>query len=97
MNIEPVSLVFQLCAYLRMKFGNDEAGRIQIGRKKHLTEWQRFIYNIGRHGFRKKQTLQSSQHQPRHWWVYIFVRNKDCITICNFSNCCLFAQEFWQR
>jgi len=40
-NIEPVSLFFQLCAYLRMKFGNVEAvGRIQIGKKKHHTKRQ---------------------------------------------------------
>jgi len=41
MNIEPMSLFFQLCAYLRMKFGNVEVvGRIQIGKKKHLTKRQ---------------------------------------------------------
>ena len=57
MNIEPVSLFFQLCAYLRMKFGNVEAvGRIQIG-KKSITQKDSFIYNIGRFGFRKEQTF----------------------------------------
>jgi len=41
MNIEPASSLFQLCAYLRVKFGNDEAvGRIQIGKKKHQTKRQ---------------------------------------------------------
>ena len=41
MNIEPVSLFFQLFAHLRMKFGNVEAvGRIEIGKKKHLTKRQ---------------------------------------------------------
>jgi len=41
MNIEPVFLFFQLCAYLHMKFGNVEAvGRIQIGKKKYLTKRQ---------------------------------------------------------
>jgi len=41
MNIEPMSLFFQLCAYLYMKFGNVEVvGRIQIGQKKHLTRRQ---------------------------------------------------------
>jgi len=34
MDIEAVSLFFQLCAHLRIKFGNVEAvGRIQIGKK----------------------------------------------------------------
>jgi len=56
MNIEAVSLFFQLCAHLRMKFGNVEAvGRIQRG-KKHLTK-SSFIHNIGRFGFRKEQTF----------------------------------------
>jgi len=41
MNIEPMFLFFQLCAYLRMKFGNVVAvGRIPIGKKKHLTKRQ---------------------------------------------------------
>jgi len=41
MNIEPVSLFFQLCAYFRMKFGDVEAvGRIEIGKKKHHTKRQ---------------------------------------------------------
>jgi len=48
MNIEPVSLFFQLCAYLRMKFSNVEAiDRLQIRKKKcfakrhlHREHWQ---------------------------------------------------------
>ena len=41
MNIEPVSLFFQLCVDLHMKFGYVEAvGRIQIGKKKHHTKRQ---------------------------------------------------------
>jgi len=41
MNIEQMSLFFQLCAYLRVKFGNFEAiGTVQIRKKKHLTERQ---------------------------------------------------------
>jgi len=41
MNIESVSLFFQRCAYLCMKFRNVEAaGRIQIGKNKHLTNRQ---------------------------------------------------------
>jgi len=41
MNIEVMSLFFQLCAYLRMKFGNVGAvGKIQIRKKKHLTKRQ---------------------------------------------------------
>jgi len=39
MNFEPLSLFFQLFAYLRLKFGNVAGvGRIQIGKKKHLTK-----------------------------------------------------------
>jgi len=39
MSIEPVSLFFQLCAYLRMKFGNVEAiDRLQIRKKKYLAK-----------------------------------------------------------
>jgi len=57
MNIEQVSLFFQFCAYLCMKFGNAEAvGRIQIGKKKHHTKHS-FIYNIGRFGCRKEVWL----------------------------------------
>jgi len=37
MNVEPVSLFFQLCAYLRMKFGNVEAiDGLQIRKKKYI-------------------------------------------------------------
>jgi len=57
MNIEPVSLFFELCAYLRMKFGNVEADdRIQIG-KKNITHKDSFVYNIGTFGCRKEQTF----------------------------------------
>jgi len=46
MSIEPMSLFFQLCAYLHMKFGNIEAvRRIQIGKKKHLTKRQLHLQN----------------------------------------------------
>jgi len=46
MSFEPMSLFFQLFAYLRMKFGNAEAvGRIRIGKKKHLTKRQLHLQN----------------------------------------------------
>jgi len=46
MSIEPKILFFQLCADLRMKFGNAEAvGWIQIGKKKHLTKRQLHLQN----------------------------------------------------
>jgi len=39
MNIEPVSLFFQLCAYLHMKFGNVEAiDKLQIRKKNNLVK-----------------------------------------------------------
>jgi len=56
MNVEPMSLFFQLCAYLCMKFGNDEVVcRMQIKKKKHLTKRQLHLQH--RFGFRKEQTF----------------------------------------
>jgi len=41
MNITLMSLIFQLCACLGMKFGNVEAvGRLQIRKKQYLTKKQ---------------------------------------------------------
>jgi len=57
MNIEAISLFFQLCAYLRMKFGNV---KWLVGYKlerKSISQKGSFIYNMGRLDFRKEQTF----------------------------------------
>ena len=94
MNIEPVSLFFQLCAW------NLATLKRLIGYKferKNISRKGTSIENIRRFELWKEQKTQWIQHKPRCRSVGNFPSKEQCTNYFRFLTCWLFAHEIWQN